>query len=314
VDKRVVQVPVSLLLDPDQTASTKVIWMAMRLSPTAGPAELEVQTGLSRPTVLAGLVQVKACNRSHGGPRVKVPGALLTERAVAAQAKVLYGLLQTISTFRGQGGQFTYADLCSLTQLGRNTLKRAMAELVGAGWVQVTQANRVSPIHFTLGTPEGTRSQAEAAAARRRLKRAKFVGEALMQEYLSLLIDSDQFTENARPGFLVNPRTGERLELDRFYPPNLAFEFNGAQHHRATARFAQAEVDAQQFRDLIKAGICLYRGIHLVIIRAEDLSVQSMTNRIGQDMPLRDLAGHGSLIELLEEASLSYRASADAAR
>jgi hypothetical protein len=49
---------------------------------------------------------VIAYDRSPGGPRVKVPGALLTERAV------------TISNFRGQGGQFTYADLCSLTQLG----------------------------------------------------------------------------------------------------------------------------------------------------------------------------------------------------
>jgi hypothetical protein len=33
VEKRTVQVPVSLLADPDQTASTKVVWMAMRLSP-----------------------------------------------------------------------------------------------------------------------------------------------------------------------------------------------------------------------------------------------------------------------------------------
>jgi len=135
-----------------------------------------------------------------------------------------------------------------------------------------------------------------------------------MQEYLSLLIDSDQFTENARPGFLVNPQTGERLELDRFYPEGVAFEFNGTQHYRETGRFSQAEADAQHLRDLIKAGICLYRGIHLVIIRTEGLALQGMIRRIDQSLPLRNLAGHEPLIDLLEDASLTYRASAEAAR
>jgi hypothetical protein len=302
LDTRVVQVPVSILLDPEPTPSAKVVWMALRLRPNAGPAELEAQTALTRPTVLKGLSTVS--NRSSRGPRVKLPGALLAEHAVGAQAKVLYGLLQATPNFRGDCGQFTYASLCSLTRLGRNTLKRAIAELVGAGWLQVTQANRLSPIHFTLGNQEVTRSQVEAAAARRRLRRAKFVGEALMQEYLSLLVDSDQFTNNARPGFLVSPLTGEFLELDRFYPPDLAFEFNGTQHYRATGHL----------RDLIKAGICLYRGVHLVIIHAEDLSLQGIINKIGQSMPLRSLAGHQPLIDLLEDASLSYRASVQAAK
>lgn len=152
----------------------------------------------------------------------------MAEPRAGAPAKLLYGLLQATPDFRGQGGQFTYASLCSLTQLGRNTLKRAVAELVGAGWVQTSQASRVSPIRFTLGSPERRRAEAKAAQAGRRLRRTRFAGEAIMQEYLSLLIDSDQFTDNARPGFLVSPLTGERLELDRFYPPNTAFEFHGA--------------------------------------------------------------------------------------
>ena len=154
MDNRSIPVPVSLLLDPGQTASMKVVGMALRLHPTASPAELEAQTGLSRHTVLRGLAQ-----RPSRGPRVQVPTALLAERAVGAQAKVLYGLLQATPTFRGQSGEFTYASLCSLTKLGRNTLKRAITQLVGAGWVQITQASRLSPIHFTLGSPERRRSQ-----------------------------------------------------------------------------------------------------------------------------------------------------------
>jgi hypothetical protein len=39
-----------------------------------------------------------------------------------------------------------------------------------------------------------------------------------------------------------------------------------------------------------------------------------MINRIGQSMELRSLAGHQPLIDLLEESSLSYRASVQAAK
>jgi hypothetical protein len=109
--------------------------------------------------------------------------------------------------------------------------------------------------------------------------------------------------------FLVNPQTGERLEFDRFYPPNWAFEFHGAQHDGPTERSSQAEVEAQQLRDLIKAGICVYRGIHLVVIRAADLSLDGMIKRVGGSMPLRDLTGQEALIDLLEDASIAYRAA-----
>jgi len=300
---------VALLLDPALTASAKVVWVAQRLNPAAGLAELELQTGLSRPTIRSGLGQLARYKWRLGGPKARIPGSLLAEPEVGAQAKVLYGLLQSLPGAPSLSGRFTYTSLCAQTGLSRNTLKLGIAELVRAGWMQTAQASRLSPIRFTLGSPEWRRSQAEAVAARRRLKRAKFGGEALMQEYLSLLVDSEQFTDHARPGFLVNPITGERLELDRFYPPDAAFEFHGVQHFRATGRFSQAEADAQHLRDLIKAGLCFYQGVHLVVVQAEDLSLQGMIKKIGQCMPLRDLTGHEPLIDLLDEASLIYRAS-----
>lgn len=310
VENRLVSVPIALLLNPDLTASAKVAWMARRLLPDASPAALVAKTGVSRHTVERALALLAAMGPAPGGgARASVPAALLAEPKVGAQAKVLYGLLQTTPVFRGQGGEFTYTSLSAMTRLGRNTLRRAMAELAGAGLVSVSQRSRLSPVSFSLGRPALLRAQAEAAAALRRLKRARYGGEAIMQEYLSLLIDCDDFTDNARPGFLVNPQTGERLELDRFYPPDVAFEFHGAQHDRATDRFAQEQVDAQHFRDLIKAGLCVYRGIHLVIVRPEDLSLQGLLGKIGHRLPLRNLAGHEPLIGRLEEASLAYRAS-----
>jgi hypothetical protein len=189
-----------------------------------------------------------------------------------------------------------------------------MAELLGGGWVQLRQESRVKPIEFTLVSPDLLRSRAEVAVVERRLKRAKFAGEALMQEYLSLLIDSDQFTDNARPGFLINPITDERLELDRFYPPDLAFEYHGAQHEHATEFASQAEVEAQRLRDLIKVGLCVYSGIRIVIIRAADLSLEGMIRGIGSSRPLRDLTGHQALIDLLEDATICYQAAAKATK
>ncbi len=308
VDNRMLSVPLSLLLDPDLVASAKVIWIALRHHPSAGPAELRSRTGLSRQTIQAGLDRARAYRPAPGGPNVRLPARLLREPGVGGSAKVLYGLLQAIPSFRSASGEFTYAALREQTRMGIGTLKKGIGQLEMASWIQTSRATRLSPIRFTLGSPALRRGQAEVIEARRRLKRAKYGGEAIMQEYLSLLIDSDQFTDNARPGFLINPLTGERLELDRFYPPNVAFEYHGAQHFGATDRFTQAEADAQHVRDLIKAGICLYRGIHLVIITAEDLTLEGMIRKIGQSMPLRSLAGREPLIDLLEEASLIYRA------
>lgn len=310
MNHRVIQVPISLLHNRTLAPSVKLVWMALQLHRASTPGELQAATGLSRHTLLNALAGARACARMPPGPRVQLPAGLLAERTVGARAKLLYGLLQTVPGFRGRSGQFTYTALCSLTQFDRTTLKRAVAELRDTNWLQTTQSRRLSPLRFWLGSPELRRSQAAAALAKRHLGRAQYGGEAIMQEYLSLLVASDQFTDNARPGFLVNPQTGERLELDRFYQPRLAFEFNGAQHYRATGRFTQAEADAQHFRDLIKAGICLYRGIHLVIIHPEDLSLQGMIRKIGSSAPLRDLAGQEPLIDLLETASISYLAAA----
>lgn len=299
-------VPVSLLLDPDWPPAAKLVWITQNLHPGASQAELERLTGLSRNTVAAGVARV-GNRRPPGGRKVYLPVALLAERALGAQAKVLYGLLQAIA----EEGQFTHSALHESTGLAVNTLKRALTDLVEAGWVHLTPgATRLAPIRFALGNPEQQRRQAEYAVAKRRVKRAENTGEAIMQEYLSLLIDSDQFTDNARPGFLVNPLTGERLELDRYYMPDVGFEHNGAQHYRKTGRYTQAQADAQHLRDLIKAGLCLYQGIRLVIVHPEDLTLESMRRKVGQLLPLRDLTGQEQLIDFLEEESFVYRAAA----
>jgi len=311
----VAQVPVSLLLSPDLPASAKVCWMVSRLRPAsdrAGTARLCATSGLSRPTVLKGIAQLVACGwdptrAGDPGATVPVPAALMMNRRLGVHARVLYGLLLLTPGFRHPCGQFTYAELAGLAQASPNTVARAVGELARAEWVKVERANRLARIHFELSFPGLARGMIALAGAQKRLDRAKYFGEGLMREYLSLLIDSEDYEDDAAPGFLVNPRTDECLQLDRFYPPDAAFEFNGPQHNRATDRFSAIDAVGQRERDYIKLGICVTRGITLVIIHPEDLTLKGMRQKAGNLLPPRDLTGYDLLIDYLESESRDYR-------
>lgn len=309
MQSREISVPVALLLEPSLAPSAKVLWIANLLDSTADEVKLKAQTGLSRQTLQRAMGQVKSGRHFPDGLQVKVPRNLLSDAGVGAQAKVLYGLLQTVPQFGGGEGEFTYATLNERTKLGPNTLKRALRELEAAGWVLLSQRSRLSPIQFRLENPWPTCTIEEIAAVKRRLRQRDNRGERIMKEYLSLLIDSNQFTDNARPGWLVNPLTQGLMEFDRYYMPNWAFEFHGEQHDGPTELYAQEVVDGQQLRDVIKAGICFYRGIQLVVIRAADLTLAKMSERIPAGLPRRNLKGQEELIELVEEASFEYRAA-----
>lgn len=68
---------------------------------------------------------------------------------------------------------------------------------------------------------------------------------------------------HVRPRWLVNPATGNRLELDLLFPlASVAFEFNGLLHR----------VQEQRARDAVKAWCCWQNGIALVVVRSFELS------------------------------------------
>lgn len=327
----VVQAPVSLVLDPGLSPPAKLIWMVLRLYADRGPARpalLETYTGLSRKTVLKGLAELAATgwysatpgehtgaiDRAPSGARVHVPGDLLADRRVGIQGRLFYGHLQLTPEFRHPTGQFTYADLSSLTRASFHTIRRAVRALVETGWLQITQKNQLAPVQFSVRNLGLARGEAAVARAQQRLEEAPFYGEALMREYLSLLVDSDDFEDDAAPGFLVNPWTDERMELDRFYPPGVAFEFNGPQHYGATDRFSGEYAAKQRGRDYMKLGICVTRGIRLVVIHPEDLALETMRQKAGHLLPLRDLNGHEQLTAFLESVSRRYRLAAKRGR
>ncbi|MGE5674626.1 MAG: winged helix-turn-helix transcriptional regulator [Mycobacterium leprae] len=241
--------------------------------------------------------------------RANVPAELVGDDRIWAQGRVLYGILQLLPTYERRAGQCTYRELCDLTHLSLNTIKKAVRELVNAGWLQITQQHKQARICYRLTYGASTADAIEIGRMRRRLNIGPR-GEALMREWLSLLVPSTDYLDNARPGDFTNPLTGQPLELDRRYGSGVAFEFNGEQHDRPSARFPVEEVMRQQGRDLIKKGLCMLLGIKLAIVKDEDLSLEGMRRKIGDLLPVRDLTGHDRLVAFLEDESWEYRQKA----
>ena len=141
-----------------------------------------------------------------------------------------------------------------------------------------------------------------------RLSRAKFLGEAIMREILSLIAAQGTFVDDGSLGFLVNPRTREQMRLDRYYmDEKVGFEFNGYQHYRATERYNQQTVDRQRVRDAIKRQLCAENGVDLVVVHPQDLSVSALLKKVGKPLPLRSLVGAGPLIRFLERVGAEYQ-------
>lgn len=211
---------------------------------------------------------------------------------------MLYGSLRLTPGFQAATGQFTYAELCRLTGSSPNTLKRAVRALHEGGWLEISQGNKFSPVRFVLRNPAAEWREAEVAAARRRLEKAAFSGEALLREYLSLIIDSDMCLDDCRPGFLVNACSNEAMRFDRYYPPPVAFDFHAPQRYGPNAGDPQGtEARMQLGLDYMKLGICVDRGITLVAVYAEDLTLESMQRKVGDLLPRRRLAHDEPLIE-----------------
>lgn len=238
-----------------------------------------------------------------------IPKQLLEDDALNPQAIVMYGVLQATPEYHRRSGRVTHKLLAELTGRQVKVIRRSVNQLIQRGWLQVIRKNRLHPFAFTVRNPVHEECMAELDMVKRRLKRAEFLGEALMKEFLTLIVDSKEFEDNASPGYLVNPFTGERMELDRYYPGRVAFEFNGPQHYRTTDFATAQEVEKQRARDRIKAGICEDHGIPLVVIRAEDLTLQTMVEKVRPYLPLRNLRNSEPLVRYLEMRSKQYRQS-----
>lgn len=316
MNPRILWVPFSALNAPSYSVNTKLISMLLRSAGSSSSLtdqRLRQLSGLDLKTIARARARLSqeplpSCCARPNRSCAAIPEALLTSTNLSAGARLLYGQLQSVPDFENPSGSFTYASLCRLTGRSDDTLRRAVAELVTTGWLAITQANRKSPLRFTLRNPVSVRLRARIARIRRRVRGAQHRGEALLREFLNTRIALDDYEENASPDFLINPYTGELMELDRYYPASaVAVEFNGAQHDDLTDLATFEATVKQVGRDAMKAFLCKERGIDLVILRPEDLSLKGIDQKIPAHLPRRDLEGIEPLVAALEEMASEYR-------
>jgi hypothetical protein len=334
-----VTVPGPLLIASSLSKSAKLVWMLLRL-PTAGrggplewprrralaPGHLHALAGFARSTTRTALSELErggwlapTPHSSFTQPRVRMPVELLTDKHLGMQVKLLYGMLQLTPGFRDPAGQFTYASLGALAGLSFSTAKRGVTILCRTGWLQVVRSDKFRPIHFTLVNPALTQYNRAVKAINRRRKRNPHKGESLMHEYLSAIINSDEYDDNMSPAWLINPFTGEELQFDRYYWAGVAWEYNGPQHYDTTELYPdEDEARKQRARDFLKADICKDRGITLVVVHAEDLRFATMCQKVSEALRQKvggvlrqhDLRGDEPVIAYLDLLSRTYRDNA----
>lgn len=242
------------------------------------------------------------------GKTVRVPGALVTLAPVSPGARWLYAFLLTKCGRGSKRHRSRQTDLAAEAGIGsRVTVRALITELRQAGWLWVETADRTKGWTYELMDPHIALRRTELRRVKARLRRAAFVGEGLAKELLTLLINDARFEDNARLNILVNPRTGEPMELDRWYPEaKVAVEFHGSQHFAPSEKFSEEEVNEQQARDLMKDSLARKHKIRLLIMTAQALTIEAVTEMFQGVMPLRTVREEDPVVRWLRERARSY--------
>ena len=312
-----VLVPISLLEAKELITSEKLVWVAVALHAAMGEKRHLTQswvaemTGYCRQTVAKDLDRLKAlglCSANKtlvrgkpGGRAIPVPPELLLDTSLSPAARLLRMQLQATAARKG-ALELKWASLCEEGHMGIKSVRKSLDKLVETSWLSVTQANRLAPLCLIQRNPIREHYENRKAVAMRAITTAKFKGEAILKEILSLLTTCRNYLTNASPAFL------EGMEIDFYFPKNdLAMELNGNQHYVATELYDEETVRKQRLRDAAKREICAREGINLVVVRPQDLSVATILEKIGKLLPLRNLLGAKPLMDYLEAECAAYR-------
>ncbi|MDP2873245.1 MAG: hypothetical protein Q8P31_12010 [Bacillota bacterium] len=194
----------------------------------------------------------------------------------------------------------------------RSAAAMACSRLAQRGWLSLTRCGK--GLRPTVLVPQRCQElMANALETGYSLVANK--GEYLMKRFLDLRVDSDEYIDNARPGFLINPKTGELLEYDRYYLLHgVAFEFNGPQHYELTGRYPdERTLRETQTRDLIKGGISLNAKVAMVTVTVDQLHPDILETLLPAQLPRRTVDVGGCYYRTLASLCTGYGAKARAA-
>jgi len=231
--------------------------------------------------------------------QVHLPFELLRSSDIRPTEKLLYLVIEAACP------QSIY-ELAQVTGSSPGNASRACASLAKAGWIEMVKKGRsLAPVPVL---PKAIQEK-QVKRLMQTLGLAPQKGEFLMKRWLDVLVCSDEFVDNARPLFLLNPLTDEPLEFDRYYLEGIAFEFNGAQHYGPTQVYPSEQAFKElRTRDLLKKAMSVEKGIVLVEVTADDLSLQGMQKRIPRKLPQSNVDINGVYVKALGKACQDYRA------
>lgn len=178
-----------------------------------------------------------------------------------------------------------FAEISSMTAMSTHCVAAAVKELIAVGWAAFDpNAKRRHKLAYAVFPPEA--EIAMAASVSEAYAIAPFQGEWLMRAKLDMYIGSVEYTDNARPSWLINVATGMPMEFDRAYPQlKLVFEYQGASHHEPSAtgdpwdnrpqHERSKSYKGQVERDAQKHMLCNRQGIRLVEVTALMLELEA---------------------------------------
>ncbi len=228
-----------------------------------------------------------------------LPEVLLKDGHISSAAKLMYAIVR-IYTPSSQRA------LATISGANPKTVSRLCRELVEHGWIHERKIGRRS---IPVPSIPGVVQKQMAENLKTGFNAARHKGEYLSKAWLSILVATDDYIDNARPSFLKNPETGEPLELDRWYPRlNTGFEYQGPQHFGPTRVYpGRDEFNKTRTRDLLKLALCQERGIDLIYMTEEELTLSRMMQRLPRQFPIRYVADTWPYIREIERLSDSYR-------
>ncbi len=197
------------------------------------------------------------------------------------------------------------AQLALAAGLSRETVRRECMVLKDKGWFKLEVVKARRTIIVPTAPDELQKKLAEALTEWR--NHWFRVGESLMKALLDNTVASSDYFDNCRPGHIANPKTGHRLEFDRLYYPDVAFEFQGPQHRRRTSLHqSEEEFREAQERDLVKAALAAKFGIQIVEIVETDLTIDGILAKIPNGMPLVRIDKEGKFIHRLNQMGYGF--------
>lgn len=322
VAARTVPVRLARLLCPDLTPCTKLVAVGLQMDRhlkqevLRSPSRLRRRLGPSRTTIRKAFAALKGPCRPQvpndlialSRLQVRVPKALITDKALPAQARVIYCILLGLHRLKRFDILSSFRAIARVVRLQARTVRRAVYALEQAGWLGIAQKNKHAPIRFSFPDPVQARQNAEVRRAKQYLKHNGLVGESLTRLWLDTLVVPSHYMDNCYPEFLINPTTNELLQADRYYVDyNVIVEFNGPQHDGATELFSHDEAQAQMERDRIKRQICARHKVPFIEVRPEDLTFDQLHELVDGVMPLLERRRDEPVVLYLEQESRRYR-------